>query len=158
MKKTNLFSKIIFICIVSFTIMYFFYYKILVSNTNSLTNSVFLLTPKKDYKNGDIVTFNYQFENYFKYKKGDKFTKIISCSSGQKLKRVDLNFFCDDKFIGSAIKIDGKGQKLKSFEITEEIIPTKKYFLMGTNPKSYDSRYYGYIDEKDIIGVTYGLI
>ena len=54
--------------------------------------------------------------------------------------------------------MDGKGQKLKSFEIVEEIIPTNKYFLMGTNPKSYDSRYYGYIDEKDIIGVTYGLI
>ena len=76
----------------------------------------------------------------------------------KELKKVDLNFFCDGRFIGSAIKMDGKGQKLKSFEIVEEIIPTNKYFLMGTNPKSYDSRYYGYIDEKDIIGVTYGLI
>jgi conjugal transfer pilin signal peptidase TrbI len=38
----------------------------------------------------------------------------------------------------------------------DELVPAGKYWAMGTLPKSYDSRYWGYVDsERQVIGKAY---
>ncbi|EAL3751808.1 S26 family signal peptidase, partial [Campylobacter coli] len=34
------------------------------------------------------------------------------------------------------------------------VIPKDKFFVMGTHPRSFDSRYWGFVDRKDIKGVS----
>lgn len=150
-------AKVVLILISAYFIMHLFGYKILISNTESLPYKVFLQTSNKEFKTGNIVTFEYQFENYFKYTQGSNFTKIIGCSQGQRIFKINNTFYCDGAFLGTALTKDGKGNDIKSVEIDNEVIPYGKYFMIGTNPKSYDSRYFGYVDEKDIKGVTYGI-
>ena len=150
-------AKVVLALISIYSIMYLFGYKILISNTESLPYTLFLQTPKKEFTAGIIVTFKYQFKNYFKYTQGDNFTKIIGCSQGQTILKVKNDFYCNGGKIGTALTKDGKGNFIESVELNE-IVPQGKYFMIGTNPKSYDSRYFGYVDEKDILGVTYGIL
>lgn len=134
-----------------------FGYNILLSNTSSLPYFLFLKTPnKEDLKTGNIVTFIYGYKNYYKYRVGQNFTKKIGCSQGEQLKTIDNQFFCNDKFIGVAALKDGVGNELE-VKNYNEIVPSGKYFMIGTNPKSFDSKYYGYVDKNDILGVTYGI-
>ncbi|MGR9587095.1 signal peptidase I [Pandoraea sputorum] len=44
----------------------------------------------------------------------------------------------------------------KDFE-RDEVIPQGKYFLMGVHPMSNDSRYWGYLDARDVVGFAYRL-
>ncbi|MDN4571872.1 signal peptidase I [Pandoraea cepalis] len=39
----------------------------------------------------------------------------------------------------------------------DEIIPHDKYFLIGVHPMSNDSRYWGYLDSKEVVGFAYKL-
>lgn len=149
-------AKIVFIIMSTYLVMYLFGYKILISNTQSLPYTVFFQTPNKEFKNGSIVTFKYQFKNYFTYTQGSNFTKIIGCSQKQHLSKINNTFYCDGVLLGTALTKDGKGNFIESVELNE-IVPQGKYFMIGTNPKSYDSRYFGYVDGKDIEGVTYGI-
>ncbi len=150
-------AKVVLALISIYSIMYLFGYKILISNTESLPYTLFLQTPKKEFTAGIIVTFKYQFKNYFKYTQGDNFTKIIGCSQGQTILRIKNDFYCNGGMIGTALTKDGKGNFIESVDFNE-IVPQGKYFMIGTNPKSYDSKYFGYVDEKDILGVTYGIL
>jgi conjugal transfer pilin signal peptidase TrbI len=150
-------AKVVLILISTYSIMYLFGYKILISSTESLPYTLFLQTPKKEFTTGTIVTFKYQFKNYFKYTQGDNFTKIIGCTQGQTILKIKNDFYCNGGKIGTALTKDGKGNFIESVEFNE-IVPQGKYFMIGTNPKSYDSRYFGYVDEKDILGVTYGIL
>lgn len=150
-------AKVVLILISTYSIMYLFGYKILISNTESLPYTLFLQTPKKEFTTGTIITFKYPFKNYFKYRQGDNFTKIIGCSQGQTILRIKNNFYCNGGMIGTALTKDGKGNFIESVDFNE-IVPQGKYFMIGTNPKSYDSKYFGYVDEKDILGVTYGIL
>lgn len=150
-------AKVVLALISIYSIMYLLGYKILISNTESLPYTLFLQTPKKEFTAGSIVTFKYQFKNYFKYTQGDNFTKIIGCSQGQTILRIKNDFYCNGGMIGTALTKDGKGNFIESVDFNE-IVPQGKYFMIGTNPKSYDSKYFGYVDEKDILGVTYGIL
>lgn len=149
-------AKLVLILIGTYIIMYLLGYKILISNTQSLPYTVFLQTPNKEFKTGNIITFKYQFKDYFHYSKGDNFTKIIGCSQGERIFTIKDEFYCNGAYLGTAIKQDGRGNIIEKVELNE-IIPDGKFFMIGTNPKSYDSKYFGYVDIKDITGVTYGI-
>jgi len=103
-------------------------------------------------KNNSIIIF-YLPKNTFYYKKGTIFTKYIRCIEGDTLNTKGLNYYCNGKFIGKARTHDSKGRSIKNF-VFNGVIPKGKYFAMGTHPKSYDSRYWGFVSKRDIIGVT----
>lgn len=60
-------------------------------------------------------------------------------------------------FINGVMQADGfpllsRLQVSKESLYRDEIIPDGKYFLMAPAPESYDGRYWGYIDEDQIVG------
>lgn len=69
---------------------------------------------------------------------------------------------------GGEVRINGKPvvsgfplaslyrRNAKDFE-RDEVIPKGKYFLMGVHPMSNDSRYWGYLDARDVVGFAYRL-
>ena len=75
--------------------------------------------------------------------------KIITCVKGDHLTVNHRNFFCNKKYIGTAKARSRKGNPVATFNY-DGIVPAGKLFVMGTCSDSYDSRYIGFIDQKDI--------
>lgn len=57
-------------------------------------------------------------------------------------------------FIHSSIS--GEYSRPEKF-LVHEVIPSGSVFVLGDNPGSYDSRYWGYLRVSDILGKAYGL-
>ena len=75
--------------------------------------------------------------------------KKIVCIEGEHFKVNHRNFFCNGKYIGTAKTHSKDGAPVKTFSYNG-VIPTDKLFVMGACIDSYDSRYFGFIDKKDI--------
>jgi signal peptidase I len=126
--------------------------KIEINMTKSLPDLFFITEPVTEntkYEIGDIVSFPFiRNDRYFK--KGTNFGKAISCKPGQYL-YVDKNksFYCDGRMFAAALNSDSKGNKVENFYFNG-VIPQNKFFVMGSAINSYDSRYWGFLDKKDI--------
>ena len=86
------------------------------------------------------------------FKKGELFYKYAKCVAGDKLEVRGLKYYCNGKYIDTARTHDSKGKKVSHF-IFNGIIPQGKVFMWAPHPHSYDSRYWGLLDTKKIIGV-----
>ncbi len=85
------------------------------------------------------------------YKKGYMFIKYAKCLPGDYLETRGVKFFCNKKLIAVARKTDSKGKPVKHFEYNGTI-PEGKYFMFAPHPRSFDSRYWGFVDKKDFVG------
>lgn len=133
-------------------------YALAISSTPSLPDTVFLIDKKNKHINkNDYVSFYYPGEDFAVYKTGDEFVKIAKCIPGDQLHVVNKNYFCNDQLIATGLLKDSRGQDMSSFEFNGTV-PQGKYFVIGTHKKSFDSRYWGFVDQKEIIGLTKGLI
>ena len=105
-----------------------------------------------DFKKGDIVVFRFWGSDY--YSEGKQFVKMVSCVSGSYLKVAGRDFYCDGVYLGRAKEKDKWGKEVSPF-FYDGIVPKGKYFVLGTHFDSYDSRYYGFVDESYITGRAY---
>lgn len=99
-----------------------------------------------------------EFPVYFKdkyFKNADYLVKILACDEGHYL-NVDekKNYYCDGEYLGKAVDTDSLGKPVNHF-VWNGIIPKGKAFVIGTHPRSYDSRYFGFIDKDKIIRYLY---
>ena len=153
--------KVLLILIVFYASLQLFlkYYQIGINQSKSVKGTVFLLN--KDVKNIDnyeYVVLLYDADDYMNYTKGKKFIKKIICKSGDNLDFLETKnnyeYFCNNILIAQAFKRDSKNNPLPHFNF-KGTIPKDKYFVIGTHPKSFDSRYWGFVDrEKIIAGAT----
>ena len=107
----------------------------------------------KTLKDGDYFVF--RFKGSKLYRKGTLFVKIVGCSAGEHLytKKTSkgLAYYCNDRLLGYAC--DRKKYKNCPAHLEyNEIIPKGYYYAMGTAYNAYDSRYYGLVNEKAIVG------
>ena len=76
--------------------------------------------------------------------------KKVGCLSGEQLTMDAANhFFCNGRLLGQALEADSKGRPLPQFSFNGTV-PADKLFMVGTHPRSYDSKYYGFIDVYEI--------
>lgn len=129
------------------------------SVTPSLPYFVFLIDKKDlEFKKNDLLVFKYPGKNIYNYKTDESFVKILSCVPGEILKtNENYEYFCNGKNIGKALLLDGSGKSITPF-FFNGVIPNNKYFVIGTHPKSWDSKYWGFVSKDRIIATAKGLI
>ncbi len=128
--------------------------KLIVSFSSSLDHRVFLKTtvPEKIERGAYLLFENKQWQEYLQksLETPDAAIKKVACLPGDKLERKKNDFFCNDKQLNVALETTSTGKKLPQFSFNG-VIPAGKYFMVGTDERSFDSRYIGFIDKKEFI-------
>ena len=125
-----------------------------VATSGSLDHRVFFLLPAPaKIELGDYLVFRHQ--GLSQMQQGlrgdhDQMIKKVGCLPGDQLTINEANhFFCNGRSLGQALETDSKGRPLPIFSFNGPV-PADKLFLVGTHPRSYDSKYYGFIDVHEI--------
>ena len=129
--------------------------RLIVSTSPSLNHRIFFIMSATHLKTGDTVVFRHKITEPKLIKKTlnpnkDQFIKKIGCASGQTLRRVDKMFYCESNWLVEVLAKDSKGDVLPQFKFAG-VVPANNYFMVGDNPRSYDSRYFGYVHADEIL-------
>ena len=116
---------------------------------------IFMSYGKKTIERGSWVIFK-PF-GMLSYVKDPHIVKIASGLPGDHLKIVDGNTYINDKLVATGLPDAPIVKKTPKELERDEIIPQGKYFITATHPLSFDSRYWGYLDESQIEGKGYRL-
>jgi conjugal transfer pilin signal peptidase TrbI len=124
----------------------------------ALTSSVgyrvfFLIEPESpDFRQGDYLLFNKHLDQT----PTDQLLKRVGCATGQRLSVADGQFSCDGYYLGQALTHDSKGNRLPQFTFNG-LVPAGSLFMVGSHPRSYDSRYFGFIHADSVLKKAYPL-
>ena len=128
--------------------------RITVATSGSLEHRVFFLLPvPAKVELGDYLVFRHQ--GLSQVQPGlradhDQMIKRVGCLPGEQLTTDETHFFtCNGQPLGYALEADSKGRPLPLFSFNGTV-PADKLFMVGTHPRSYDSKYYGFIDVHEI--------
>jgi len=130
--------------------------RIAVATSPSLDHRVFFLVHGEtgSIETGDYLVVKQHDTSFIKQglnKDTDNLMKQVGCSPGQSLtKDVEGKFFCDDELLGKALITDSHGNLLPQFNYSGTV-PDDSYFLIGSHPRSFDSKYFGFIHSDDIL-------
>ena len=129
--------------------------RITMATSGSLDHRVFFLLPAPaKIESGDYLVFRHQ--GLSQVQQGlradhDQMIKKVGCLPGEQLTMDAANhFFCNGRSLGQALEADSKGRPLSLFSFNGTV-PSDKLFMVGTHPRSYDSKYYGFIDAHEIL-------
>lgn len=84
----------------------------------------------------------------------DQLLKIVGCASGQLLRVTNSEYYCGEKYLGKALGNDSKGKPLPQF-IFNGPVPVGSLFMVGNHPRSYDSKYFGFIHADSVLKKAY---
>ncbi len=132
--------------------------RIIIATSDSLDHRIFFKVPLDPAKIqlGDYLLFTLGAQEGKPYiRRGLKETNIlikkVGCIPGKILtKDAGGVFYCQQNKLGKALEKDSKGNELPVFNFIGPI-PLDSYFMMGTNPRSFDSRYFGLIHGNEFI-------
>jgi len=154
-------------------VAYYLANTLVISTGDSIDKHVFIKTDKTP-EYGDYVIISGLNDPIVKE---TLITKKIVCQGGQILKMVVDDYFCDGEYIGKSVRKTKEGIPVEPYNpcITEEKrhspfefyrkdvvntkiceykIPDGYYFVAGSHPRSYDSRYFGLITKENILNVV----
>lgn len=128
--------------------------RIIIATSDSLDHRIFFKVPVDTarIKNGDFLLFQLQRGEHTPFirkgiKENNVLIKEVGCIPADLLtKDADGVFFCNQTRLGKALTKDSKGNVLPAFDFNGPV-PQKSYFMIGTNPRSFDSRYFGLIHD-----------
>ena len=120
--------------------------------TSSISGHLFWIEKgRRDFSPGDYVLIKFSPERDDPYVQNGYLGKRIGCMPGQILERKGLAFYCDGKLIAVAKTRSISGKPLHPFNWSIGRVPEGCYFVYGEHPYSWDSRYYGFVTEKEIV-------
>lgn len=82
---------------------------------------------------------------------GQQFVKKVGCLEGEHLQNRGRDFYCNGEYIGTAKEKDKQGNPAPLFTFNG-IIMKGKFFAIGETKDSYDSKYWGFVNNQWIIG------
>lgn len=145
-------SKCFYICLAAIITIPYLYNKLPVridiTQQKSLDNSLWITYSDLSVKSNYILFI--PPKSIYTKKENIQYLKQIACNEGDILKVEGKDYYCNDKYIGTACIYDGKGNKVDNFIFNGEI-PIDKFFVTGTHHLSYDSKYFGFIDKSQIL-------
>lgn len=113
--------------------------------------SVFLIKsePPADIERGDLIQFRasnvgHGFEGY-------PWVKMVGAVPGDRVEIRGERLFINGRLRDQLWLVKALGKKPGDFD-TSYTVPPGEYFVMGTTPESFDSRYWGTIKREQIIG------
>ncbi len=122
-------------------------------NLSKSINKTFFIYKKIiliNQKRGDLIIFKVKRDDpYFANK---KFTKYIFGISHDNIKFIKNSYVINEIVRFRPKEFGKKGQKLHNFKLENKVIPKNNYFVGSIHPDSYDSRYFGYVHQNQIIG------
>ena len=129
--------------------------RIIVSTSESLDHRIFFMVGHDigKIKDGDYLVFRHAHSTFIRpglSRKEHLFTKQVGCSPGERLRRDENSrFICDRRLLGKALVQDSKGRNLPQFSFNGPV-PKNHFFMVGTHPRSFDSKYFGFIYADEI--------
>lgn len=125
-------------------------YKIVATKDRSFPWRIWIESPPgSGYRTGEYVELRVFFQN--RYVEHVRFLiKQVACRGGDHLRVEEGVFYCNGREIARAQFKDSAGRPLRIMTY-DGTIPEKSYFVLASHPMSYDSRYYGLVDEKFIV-------
>ncbi len=129
--------------------------RLTVATSGSLEHRLFFLRPYPgSTKVGDYLVFRHRELSQVRQglrQGGQQMVKKVGCVPGEQLVRdAEGNFTCEGRELGNALAADSTGLPLPQFTFAGEV-PPGKLFMIGSHPRSYDSRYFGFIDASEIL-------
>lgn len=129
--------------------------RIIVATSPSLEHRVFfLIRTKNKITTGDYLVFRHEDTAFIQKgldQDNDRLIKKVGCSPGEILtKDADNKYYCGPEYLGTALDTDSKGRPLPSFQFIGQV-PENNYFMVGSSPRSFDSKYFGFIHADDIL-------
>ena len=137
--------------------------RIIVAVSPSLSHRVFFRVPVPGkIEDGDYLVFRHRDPTMLRFlakgvnRENDLLVKKVGCGPGDLLVRERDGFHCsdpvsgEDVFLGRPLQTDSKGRTLPRFDF-RGIVPQDSYFMVGSNPRSFDSRYFGFIHGDEIL-------
>jgi len=120
----------------------------------------FLIEPESpDFKEGDYLLFPKQLV-YVPLQgnqpRTDKLLKKVGCAAGHRLTVNNSEYYCNENYLGRALIQDSQGKRLPQF-IFNGLVPPGSLFMVGSHPRSYDSRYFGFIHADSVFKKAYPL-
>jgi len=97
---------------------------------------------------GDYVVFEAQHP-IINEGRPSHLTKQVACVAGESVHFDGEKFSCDGAVLGAVIRSTSDGRPI-AVAAVEGVIPAGKIFVMGTHPRSFDSRYLGLLDESKV--------
>lgn len=133
--------------------------------SKSLDHRLFFLSPRSSneiihVKEGSYVLFEIDhplIAELIKTAKTNRAIKRVVCLPGSTLKVEKRDYYCDGRSLGRAKEYTSKGVKVDNF-IFNGVVPKGSYFVMGEHPDSFDSRYFGFIENSIIMALAYPIL
>ena len=116
-------------------------------------------TYSKKIKVGDLVAFIADERMEPKFKAGSTVIKQVAGVAGdQVVVDSSAHYIVAGKNYGTIVK-EGAEAAQKDLEslLVSSSIPEGQIAVIGTLPRSFDSRYWGYVDQNQIVGRAYGI-
>ncbi len=120
-----------------------------ISVTPSDGYRIFWVKNRCEYRRGEYVEFP--------PKPGDRFAppgslllKRITCLYPDRIELRGRTFYCNGKPVARALERSWDGRKLPLFRPGVKVIPRGFYFVTGSHPRAYDSRYFGLVSKEEI--------
>ncbi len=129
--------------------------RIVISLSPSLSHRIFLLDRSgREPKKGDYVIFRFA-SPLLEQGKPQSLIKEVACVPGDLLTVDTRNrfFYCNGKYLGMAKAITLKGAVLPMF-IYSGRIPKGCLFVSGRHRDSFDSRYWGLLDVRNVRAIA----
>jgi type IV secretory pathway protease TraF len=122
--------------------------RVVLAHGESVPYTVFWKLPRSVPVKGDYVMLELSHPIFGPHPA--KVTKQLVCDSGERLQRKGEAFYCNDAWLGGFITRTGDDQPITPFAYDGQI-PEGQAFIMGSHPRSYDSRYFGLVDKSRLV-------
>ena len=132
--------------------------RIVVAISPSLAHRIFVITGFTPDRIGkeDYVIFTVR-SHYIKDGRPSRLLKKASCVAGQRLETRVRQYYCNGEYLGTAKQYSLKGEPVDAF-VYSGTVPEGKLFVTGSNADSFDSRYLGFIERRNVEGIARPLL
>ncbi|MCI0457054.1 MAG: S26 family signal peptidase [Gemmataceae bacterium] len=136
------------------------------------------LAPPADWQPGDLVAFRTPDLRPY-YPAGTSFTKAVAGVPGDRVIRLGRDFYVNGRYADTARATDSYGRPAQLFtpparhqplchqppvaqrscrEMTAPLVPDAALFVLGSHERSYDGRYWGYVNSTEVLGRVVALL